>query len=67
MAQRSAETNWLINADNVTKSEENFFLSKFGELKKDGLHKPYVEHHIVHAVVSFSYYEHSERRVAPFL
>ncbi len=61
MAQRSAKTNWVIHADNVTKSKENFYLSNFGELQKDGLHKPIVEHQIVHAVVSISYYEHSER------
>jgi hypothetical protein len=67
MAQRSAKTNWAIQADNVTRAEERAFLSNFGELQKTEQHTPNEEHNIHHSVVSIiSYYEHSEREGSSF-
>jgi hypothetical protein len=60
MAQRSSKNNWVIHADSISKHEEEYFLSNFGELNGVGLHTPNVENKIHHAVVSISYYEHSE-------
>jgi hypothetical protein len=66
MAQRSTKTNWAIQADNVARVEEKAFLSNFGELQKTGLHTPNEENIIHHAVVSISYFEHSEGEGSSF-
>ena len=60
MAQKGSKINWVIHADGVSKHEEEFFLSKFGELNEDRLHTPNVENQIHYALVSISYYEHGE-------
>jgi hypothetical protein len=60
MAKKSQKMNWVIQADNESRNEEQTFLSVFGELQNQGLGIPNTANLIYYAIASISYYEHHD-------
>ena len=58
MSKNSQQKNWIIQANNVSRSEEQTFLSMFGKMKKDGKHVANSANLIFYSLVSISFYEH---------
>ncbi len=57
MSSTSQQKNWIIQANNVSRSEEQTFLSMFGTLKKDGKNVANSANLIFYSLVSISSYE----------
>ncbi len=58
MSKNSQQKNWIIQANKISRSEEQTFLSMFGKLKKDGKHVTNSANLIFYSLVSISYCEH---------